>query len=187
MTTEGTGAEGSPNSVSQLSYWADAEDEADHQGDNGWGDFSEFMDGQRDELDDDNEWYDLEFDIADFLQPSMRKEAMHKLRTKIQDRLRAQLTPRRILLRDKLTFTLGTMDLFVSAYWLGARPQEFYKLYTVKAIVLLVTRWIHYRAKRWHYYVRCFDAYMMVISFSCFSKSSYYIDRSIGRRLPADV
>lgn len=122
------------------------------------------------------------------------------------------LAPAQILLRDKVTFTLGSLDLFVSAYWLGFRwaagrcgrggvppgsvmlatrerrwhaaevamarafwagpcnimlllapkasrqprpssplhsPQTFYKLYTVKAVLLLACRWVVYRLKRW--------------------------------------
>ena len=75
------------------------------------------------------------------------------LREHMKDRLRAQLTPRTILLRDKITFTLGTMDLLVSAYWLGASPRTFYKLFTVKAVLLLLIRWGYYRVKKWHYYM----------------------------------
>jgi hypothetical protein len=75
-------------------------------------------------------------------------------RKPIRQALVAQLTtPRRILLLDKLTFTASLVDLVLSAFWLGASPQTFYRLFTVKAVVLVALRWANYRAKRWHYYL----------------------------------
>ena len=103
----------------------------------------------------DDEWHEFgsTFDLSDIFERSTRKEALAMLREHMKDRLRAQLTPRTILLRDKITFTLGTMDLLVSAYWLGASPRTFYKLFTVKAVLLLLIRWGYYRVKKWHYYM----------------------------------
>lgn len=102
-----------------------------------------------------DEWHDFDFkvDFFDFFEATHRKEALAVLRQRVRDRLRAQLTPRNILLRDKVTFTLGTLDLLISAYWLGASPRTFYKLFTVKAVLLLLIRWVYYRTKRWHYYM----------------------------------
>ena len=34
-----------------------------------------------------------------------------------------------------------------------AAPRSFYRLYTVKVVVLMALRWIYYRFKRWHYYM----------------------------------
>lgn len=114
-------------------------------------DTSSQEEGGEDEAED--EWHDLEYELADLFQPGVRREAFIAFRGKLQDRLRAQLTPRRILVRDKIAFTVGTMDLFVSAYWLGARPSTFYKLYSIKVLLLLLIRWVYYRTKRWHYYM----------------------------------
>lgn len=115
-------------------------------------------DGEATSDDDDtagDEWHDLEFDfnVPGVFDAAQRAALLAEVRHRVRERVRAQLTPRHILLRDKVTFTLGTLDLLASAYWLGASPTTFYKLYTVKAVVLLGIRWIYYRAKRWHYYL----------------------------------
>lgn len=37
---------------------------------------------------------------------------------------------------------------------LSARsPDSFYRLYTAKAAVLFIARWVYYRMKKWHYYL----------------------------------
>lgn len=41
----------------------------------------------------------------------------------------------------------------LSAYWLGASPATFYKLYTWQAVVLFSCRLVVYRMKKWHYYL----------------------------------
>jgi len=89
---------------------------------------------------DDEEWFESEailFDISDLLRPDSRAEVLKEIR----NRMKAHLTPKRILLRDKITFTLGTLDLFLSAYWLGHSPETYgLQLYSVKVCVLLLTR-----------------------------------------------
>lgn len=95
-----------------------------------------FEAGEEDRDIEDEIWHDFGLDFGDLLRPEARKAALVTLR----ERLKQQLTPKRILLKDKVTFTLSTMDLFVSAYWLGCSPESFYKLYSVKVVVLLALR-----------------------------------------------
>ncbi|GAB4824156.1 hypothetical protein N2152v2_011202 [Parachlorella kessleri] len=76
-----------------------------------------------------------------------------------------RLRPRQILVRDKVAFVLGTLDLWLSAYWLGCSPQSFYRLYTVKAALLMAIRWVTYRMKKWHYYLwdLCYAAQILLL------------------------
>jgi hypothetical protein len=109
-----------------------------------------------DQEDDDDEWHDLDQFVAweprfnNLFEKNQRREILLALRQSVRTQL---ATPKTILLRDKITFTLGTLDLLISAYWLGASPKTFFKLYSAKAVVLLAVRFFYYRSKKWHYYM----------------------------------
>lgn len=103
----------------------------------------ELLENEQDTLDD--EWEDLEF--YDLLPEAP------DVRELIKQRLREAVTPKSILLRDKVAYCLGSLDLLVSAFWLGHSPRSFYKLYTIKCAVLFSLRWVIYKAKRQHYYM----------------------------------
>ncbi len=45
--------------------------------------------------------------------------------------------------RQRLALRAGRL----SAYWLGASPETFYRLYTGAAVVLFLLRWLTYRTK----------------------------------------
>lgn len=49
----------------------------------------------------------------------------------------------------------------VCAFWLGAQPHSFYRLYTGLGLLLFAVRYAVYRARRWHYYLLgvCCDVY----------------------------
>lgn len=85
----------------------------------------------------------------------------------IANKLRAKLhwTPRRVVLRDKLTFTLGVAHIMVSMYWLGYSPSTFYQLYTVKAGLLMPLRFVLYKRDKMHYYLLdfCYYANLLLI------------------------
>jgi Protein of unknown function (DUF2838) len=68
-------------------------------------------------------------------------------------------TRKRVLLRDKVAFVLGVFHIVASAYWLGRSPATFYKLYTVKATLLLSLRLALYRRDKMHYYLLDFCYY----------------------------
>lgn len=75
------------------------------------------------------------------------------LREEVQRVLQRFLSPRRVLLRDKITFVLGTCSLVAGAYFLGYSPQKFYRLYTAEGVAMLALRFTHYRWARQHYYL----------------------------------
>eukprot|EP00892_Ulva_mutabilis_P003493 jgi/Ulvmu1/1515/UM011_0245.1 len=70
-----------------------------------------------------------------------------------------QWTPRRVKLRDKLTFASGVMLALISAFWLGFSPSTFYKLYSIKALFLFMLRFFLYKKSRMHYYLMDFCYY----------------------------
>lgn len=116
---------------------------------------------------DEEDWEDLDF--GEFIQPKTRKVILDA----IKSRILSQLSPDLVLLRDKISFTVGTLDLFISAYWLGHDPQTFHKLYTVKVVLMLIFRWIYYRATLQHYYLfdMCYalQALLMIQIYLCTS------------------
>uniref|UniRef100_A0A7R9YS35 Glycerophosphocholine acyltransferase 1 n=1 Tax=Chlamydomonas euryale TaxID=1486919 RepID=A0A7R9YS35_9CHLO len=61
--------------------------------------------------------------------------------------------PQHILLKDKLSFLLGSTLLWVCAFWLGHSPETFYRLYTVVGLALYVIRFFTYRRRDLHYYL----------------------------------
>ena len=68
-------------------------------------------------------------------------------------------TRKRVVLRDKVAFVLGVFHIIASAYWLGYSPSTFYRLYTVKALLLLTIRLVLYRKEKMHYYLLDFCYY----------------------------
>lgn len=101
---------------------------------------------------------DFDFDLLDF-----RREPTADLKEAVKTLLRRAATPRRILLRDKIAFVVGTTDLWLTAYWLGASPETFHLFYTPKIIALLIIRIIVYRSKRWgpYLYDFCYAAQLL--------------------------
>lgn len=99
-----------------------------------------------------HEYDELEVDGVDFV-PNLR------------DVLRRQVTPKRIKLRDKLTFMIFTTGALLNAYWLGWSPSTFYRVYSIEAVVLIGLRWVLYKLKRWHYYLLdfCYFANLVLL------------------------
>ncbi|DBA97222.1 TPA: hypothetical protein ACH3X1_014972 [Trebouxia sp. C0004] len=87
------------------------------------------------------------------------------LRSKLKKLSEIQLKPEQVLIRDKLGFFLGVVNLCLSAYWLGGSPQTFYKYYTAKAVVLYGSRFYLYKSKNWHYYMLefCYFANILLL------------------------
>ena len=100
------------------------------------------------EAEDDEVWHDFQLEIRDLLRPGAHDELLSVVRQHIKSRL----TPKHIILRDRITFIFSSADIFLSAYCMGAFPQTYYKLFSFQIIFLLALRWIYYRSKRQHYY-----------------------------------
>jgi hypothetical protein len=103
---------------------------------------------------DEFDWDQINFDITPVPGQS-RKERL----AAVQKRIKQLWNPRRILLRDKIAFLLGSCQLWAVAYWLGWSPSTFYKLYSAQVVVLMALRYGWYRSKKWHYYMLDFCYY----------------------------
>ncbi|KAG2483513.1 hypothetical protein HYH03_017620 [Edaphochlamys debaryana] len=94
-----------------------------------------------------------------------REAATKQERRRILARLRGlrlfrrALGPRGLLLKDKISFLLGTSMMWTCAFWLGRSPASFHLLYGGLGGVLLGARWALYWHRKWHYYLFDFCYY----------------------------
>ncbi|GLC50735.1 hypothetical protein PLESTB_000426200 [Pleodorina starrii] len=79
--------------------------------------------------------------------------------------VRRVLGPRGLLLRDKMSFLLGTTMMWTCAFWLGRSPSTFYLLYGGLGAVLMAARWALYFSRKWHYYLYdfCYYANLLMV------------------------
>ncbi|KAK9814724.1 hypothetical protein WJX72_010536 [[Myrmecia] bisecta] len=63
------------------------------------------------------------------------------------------LSPSQHVMRDKIGFFFGVVNLVISAFWLGRSTHNFYLWFTLKAVVLYSTRYYLYSKQRWQYYM----------------------------------
>ncbi|KAL6776746.1 hypothetical protein ACKKBF_B30760 [Auxenochlorella protothecoides x Auxenochlorella symbiontica] len=125
-------------------------------------DFAAALSAQGDSVSDDSDW---EYELENFDQINIKHLIRAELKDTVRKMIAKQKSPARTLMRDKLIFVVCTVDLYLSAYWLGCYPQSFYQLYTVKAAVLFCIRWVVYRYKRWHYFLfdLCYAAQVVLL------------------------
>jgi hypothetical protein len=90
-------------------------------------------------------------DLPDLIGPPLRAVLAARLRARL--RLSPRRRSRLVLLRDKLSFLLGSLDLTLSAFCLGAAPAAFAVLYTGKLVALMAARWWLYKRSAQHYYL----------------------------------
>lgn len=56
-------------------------------------------------------------------------------------------------LKDKIVFSAGVANVIFTPYLLAAHPTWFPAWYTLKALLLIGTRWWTYKALNWHYFL----------------------------------
>uniref|UniRef100_A0A7S3QMQ2 Glycerophosphocholine acyltransferase 1 n=1 Tax=Dunaliella tertiolecta TaxID=3047 RepID=A0A7S3QMQ2_DUNTE len=95
----------------------------------------------------------LDIGKVDLLPRERAKELYQLKRDQVAKAILRRMGPKQLLLKDKITFVLGSTCLWVCAFWLGSSPQSFYKLYTGLGVVLFTFRYLVYRARKWHYYL----------------------------------
>ncbi|KAF2399625.1 hypothetical protein EJ06DRAFT_478569 [Trichodelitschia bisporula] len=70
------------------------------------------------------------------------------------DRLTAKWDDSRsVTLREKISFIAGVMNVFVSGYLVGARPEWFHYWYTLQLFYFMPIRFYTYRKKQYHYFL----------------------------------
>ncbi|KAK3378329.1 hypothetical protein B0H63DRAFT_452126 [Podospora didyma] len=58
-----------------------------------------------------------------------------------------------ITLREKISFICGVMNIFVSGYLIGGRPEAFHLWYTAQALYFMPIRFVTYRRSGYHYFL----------------------------------
>lgn len=79
-----------------------------------------------------------------------------------------------VTLREKVSFIAGVLNIFVSAYLIGAFPQYFYIWFTAQLAYFMPIRWYTYRRKEYHYFLAdlCYFTNMLcMLSFWVFPES----------------
>ena len=81
--------------------------------------------------------------------------------TKSYERVRKE----ELKLTDKACFTVGVMNVAITPYILGSAPTKFYLLYTPKAVLLILMRWIDFfrQGKQWLLMDFCYWANALVL------------------------
>ena len=74
----------------------------------------------------------------------------------------------KMTLVDKVTFTLGVVNVAATPYVLGRAPQLFYLFYTPKAIFLLVVRYYDFlkKKKQWLLMDFCYWANFLLLYYA---------------------
>lgn len=61
------------------------------------------------------------------------------------------LNPDLIMLKDKIVFFVGVVNVALIAFWCGASPSTYYHYWAFKCATLFPMRWWNYKKKGWHY------------------------------------
>jgi len=107
-----------------------------------------------------------------------RKERMltraHRLWKRLEDAKTKKLL-------HKICFLVLFFDIIISSFLVGARPSYFYACHTVKLIVMLLLRFVHYRMKRHHYYLFdfCYWANFILLIYVWCAPSSLLVWRAV--------
>ncbi|KAJ7524080.1 hypothetical protein O6H91_18G076800 [Diphasiastrum complanatum] len=64
---------------------------------------------------------------------------------------------------NKIKYCVGVFCFGTFCYLLGSRPQDIPKLYCLFFLTIAPLRWVHYRIRKWHYYLLDFCYYANVI------------------------
>lgn len=87
--------------------------------------------------------------------------------------LQLQQSPEAVKKRDKMAFVIGVTNMWVTTLLFGVLPGAVPWFYVTKTVVLLLTRLIVYRRKRWHYFMfdMCYYVNALLILFLVFPGS----------------
>jgi hypothetical protein len=67
--------------------------------------------------------------------------------------------------KDKLVFTIFSIDTMMTAFLAGYIPQDFYIFYSFKALLLLSYRWYSYKKLKYHYFLFDFCYFTTLLIF----------------------
>lgn len=75
-----------------------------------------------------------------------------RLRDHLKDNLQNK-NPPTIKLLDKITFTLGVLNISVIQWFLFVKPNYFWLWYSIIIPILMISRFCHFKALGWHYFM----------------------------------
>ena len=80
-------------------------------------------------------------------------------------------------LQDKISFTLGVLNVCLTCYLMGAAPEYFYLWHTPKAVILITLRWYTFKQRKQHYllYDFCYWANILGLVYLWGKRSSAFL------------
>ena len=82
-----------------------------------------------------------------------------RIRDHLKDKIKNQAiriknkNPPTIKLLDKITFTLGVLNISFVQYFLFVKPTYFWLWYSIVIPLLMITRFFHFKSLGWHYFM----------------------------------
>lgn len=108
----------------------------------------------------------IDFDIFDLPRDIKKtvKDVAQKKGKEIKQKLQQEPFVR---LRDEIAFLLGVVNLAVTSFLLGKKPEWIPMLYTIKFVVLVGSRVYLYKRARFHYFLLdfCYFANVMLLAY----------------------
>jgi len=84
---------------------------------------------------------------------------------RIRDHLRDnQNNPPTVKLFDKLTFTLGVLNISIIQWFLFVKPSFFWLWYSIVIPLLMLTRFFHFKSLGWHYFMLDFCYFVLMLT-----------------------
>lgn len=110
--------------------------------------------------------------------PAGADEQIDKYKKRVKDsvdRLNKQWNGGAVVtLREKISFIVGVLNIFISGYMIGAMPDYFYLWYTAQLVYFMPVRFYTYHKKGYHYFLAdlCYFVNLLaVLSFWVFPQS----------------
>ena len=75
-----------------------------------------------------------------------------RIRDHLKDKIKDK-NPPTIKLLDKITFTLGVLNISFVQYFLFVKPAYFWLWYSIVIPLLMITRFFHFKSLGWHYFM----------------------------------
>ncbi|KZF25137.1 hypothetical protein L228DRAFT_243930 [Xylona heveae TC161] len=100
------------------------------------------------------------------------EEQLEKYRKRMRDSVdklgRRWNDTKAVTTREKISFIGGVLNIFISGYLIGARPESFYLWYTWQLLYYMPIRYYSYHKKGWHYFLADLCYFTNLLAFLSF-------------------
>lgn len=108
-------------------------------------------------------------DKFSYIRGRWRKICTGDEKKRIRDHLKEHLkekqsNPPAVKLLDKLTFTLGVLNISIIQWFLFVRPSYFWLWYSIVIPLLMLTRFFHFKSLGWHYFMLDFCYFVLMLT-----------------------